>query len=259
MPRYAFIIEYDGGPYAGWQRQQDLRTVQGQIEAAIEKLEPGKGNVQGAGRTDTGVHAEGQVAHVDLEKDWVPDKLRNAINYHLKPDPIALTTCALVDADFHARFSAIGRSYRFDIIARRSPIVRDRGFIWQIGHRLDVDAMQEGANHLIGHHDFTTFRSSMCQALSPVKTLDRLDVVKTPYIGGGEKYTFTIEARSFLHNQVRSFVGTLERVGAGSWAPNDVKNALEAKNRSACGPVSPPEGLSLTQVMYENDPFIAQF
>ena len=211
-----------------------------------------------ARRTDTGVHAEGQVAHVDTEKLWEPNRLRQALNHHLKPNPVALTAAAAVSDEFHARFSAISRRYRFDIIARRSPLVKDRGFAWHIGHGLDLEAMRQGASYLIGQHDFTTFRSTMCQAQSPVKTLDRLDIDAVPYSGGGTRYIFVIEARSFLHNQVRSFVGTLERVGAGSWQPEDVESALDAKERAACGPVSPPQGLSLTSVEYSKNPFDPQ-
>lgn len=255
MPRYAFKIEYDGGPFSGWQRQTDLQTVQGSIEDAIAKLEPDHGGILGAGRTDTGVHATGQVAHVDLKKDWQAERLRQAINHHLKPAPISLTQCAQTDEDFHARFSAIERSYRFEIVSRRSPIVRDRGFVWHLNHRLDLAAMQEAAQYLIGKHDFTTFRSTMCQAKSPIKTLDKLEITAEPYLGDGEKYVFSITARSFLHNQVRSFVGTIERVGAGSWDPLDVKSALEARERAACGPVSPPQGLCLTDVKYSKSPF----
>ena len=255
MPRFAFKIEYDGRPFTGWQRQAETITVQGQIEAALEKLEDGPHTFFGAGRTDTGVHAEGQVGHVDLQKPWQADRLRQAINHHLKPDPIALTAAVEVDGDFHARFGAVERTYRFEIVARRAPIVRDRGFVWHIGHALDVGAMRAGAAHLIGNHDFTTFRSTMCQAQSPIKTLDGLDIDVADYPGGGIKYTFSIVARSFLHNQVRSFIGTLERVGSGAWHPDQVKDALESKDRQACGPVSPPDGLTLVHVRYPNSPF----
>ena len=255
MPRYAFKIEYDGRPFTGWQRQSETRTVQGQIEAALEKLEPGPHTLFGAGRTDTGVHAEGQVAHIDLKKTWEADRLRQAINHHLKPDPIALTAANEVDESFHARFNAIERQYRFEIVARRAPLVRDRGFVWHIGHPLDLERMRAGAAFLIGKHDFTTFRSTMCQAQSPVKTLDLLEISSRPYPGGGQIYTFDIRARSFLHNQVRSFVGSLERVGAGSWAPEKIDWALKQCDRAACGPVSPPDGLTLMRVNYVTEPF----
>lgn len=255
MPRYAFKIEYDGSSYFGWQRQREGKTVQGEVEKALSKLEPNAPSIVGSGRTDTGVHALGQVAHLDAEKLWEPDRLRQALNHHLKPEPIALVDAAEVDPAFHARFDAIKRRYIFRMIARRSPLVTDRGFAWHIGHRLDVDAMREGAAHLLGKHDFTTFRSTMCQAKSPVKTLDRLDVIETRYAGHGHLYEFQIEARSFLHNQVRSFIGTLERVGAGAWDPIQVKQALEAQDRQACGPVSPPEGLYLSDIWYPHDPF----
>ncbi|MEO0341798.1 MAG: tRNA pseudouridine(38-40) synthase TruA [Pseudomonadota bacterium] len=250
MPRYAFKIEYDGGPFVGWQRQKEQLSVQGQIEAALAKLEPDHPGIFGAGRTDTGVHATGQVAHVDLQKKWEPDRLRQALNHHLKPDPIGLTACAEVTDAFHARFSALERRYIFKIVSRRTPLVFEKGYAWQIGHHLDLEAMRTGAAHLIGKHDFTTFRSTMCQARSPIKTVDQISIDKHPYPGSGTQYRFEIVARSFLHNQVRSFVGTLERVGCGSWKPKDVKSALDSRDRAACGPVCPAEGLYLAEISY---------
>lgn len=249
MPRYTLTIEYNGAPFVGWQRQKEHLSVQQVIEEAVQKIEPECGSIFGAGRTDAGVHAIGQVAHVDLHKDWSPFRLSEAINFHLKPHPIAITSCSQVDDDFHARFSAIEREYLFRIIARRAPIVFERGLVWQIRNLLNITAMQEGANYLLGRHDFTTFRSTICQANSPIRTLNQLTIEEIPHPNAME-YRFHIRARSFLHNQVRSFVGTLERVGAGSWIPSDVKTALEAQSRSACGPVCPPQGLYLSAVKY---------
>lgn len=254
MPRYALRIEYDGGPFSGWQRQKEHPSVQGAIEAALAKLEPDVPAIAAAGRTDAGVHALGQIAHCDLAGDWSPFRLSEALNFHLKPAPVAIVACAHVGDDFHARFSAIARRYMFRLISRRAPLVHDRTNAWRVAHALDPDAMQAGADRLIGTHDFTTFRSTMCQAKSPVKTLDELRIETLPYPGGTE-YRFHVRARSFLHNQVRSFVGTLERVGAGSWTPDDVRAALAATDRAACGPVCPPGGLYLADVSYRVDPF----
>jgi len=255
MPRYALKIEYDGGPFAGWQRQaQGQASVQGAIEAALAKLEPGAHTIAAAGRTDAGVHATGQVAHCDLARDWDAFRLSEALNFHLKPQPVAVLAAARVADEFHARFSAVERRYLFRLVQRRAPMTHDRGNVWQVQNPLDVTAIRAGAAHLLGHHDFTTFRSSMCQAASPVKTLDEITVEEAPYPGGRE-VRFFLRARSFLHNQVRSIVGTLERVGAGSWAPEDVRTALEARNRAACGPVCPPQGLYLTEAVYPADPF----
>ena len=254
MPRFALKIEYDGAPFAGWQRQADRPSVQGAIEAALAKLEPADHKIAAAGRTDKGVHAQGQVAHCDLQKDWDPFRLSEAINFHLKPTPVAVVDCAAVDEDFHARFSASARHYIFRIMARRAPLTFGRGLFWQVKYDLDLAALQAGASMLLGTHDFTTFRSTMCQAASPVKTLDRLDVSKITHPEGIE-YRFDVRAKSFLHNQVRSFVGSLERVGVGAWTPDDMARALEAKNRAACGPVCPPQGLYLAHVVYPNDPF----
>ena len=254
MPRYALKIEYDGAPFVGWQRQQSQVSVQGSIEKALSNLENKQHAITGAGRTDAGVHAKCQVAHCDLEKEWEPFRLSEALNFHLRPLPIAVIDCALVDKDWHARFSALERKYLFRLLVRRAPSTHEAGLVWQIGHSLDLSKMIEASKYLLGKHDFTTFRSSICQAKSPIKTLDE---IKIDRIEGwsGDEFRFQLRARSFLHNQVRSFVGTLERVGSGSWDPVDVKKALEAKDRSACGPVSPPHGLYLTDVMYKPDPF----
>ncbi|AZL58697.1 tRNA pseudouridine(38-40) synthase TruA [Tabrizicola piscis] len=255
MPRYALQIEYHGGPFAGWQRQAGgLVSVQGAVEAALAKLEPGPHTIAAAGRTDAGVHATAQVAHVDLTRDWDPFRLAAALNAHLRPAPVAVLACVQVPDTFHARFSATARQYLFRLVARRAPVTHDKGLVWQIAAPPDLTAMREAAAHLIGNHDFTTFRSTFCQANSPVKTLDRIDITDRPYPGGRE-VRFDLAARSFLHNQVRSIVGTLERVGAGAWSPDDVRAALAARNRAACGPVAPPQGLYLVGVSYPTNPF----
>ncbi len=228
--------------------------MQGAIEQALSRIQPGAHTIAAAGRTDAGVHALGQVAHCDMAKDWDPFRLSEALNYHLKPQPVAIVKAARVDADWHARFSAVERQYLFRILMRRAPATHDKGQVWQINHPLDVEAMQEGANMLLGRHDFTTFRSSICQAASPVKTLDELRVEQVQGFSGTEVH-FHVRARSFLHNQVRSFVGTLERVGAGAWTPEDVRAALEAADRAACGPVCPPQGLYLARVGYPEPVF----
>lgn len=254
MPRYALKVEYHGAPFAGWQRQKDQPSVQGAIEGALARIAPGPHTIAAAGRTDAGVHSLGQVAHCDLGTDWDPFRLSEALNYHLKPQPVAITACAAVAPDWHARFSATERHYLFRILCRRAPATHQAGLVWQVKHKLDVAAMQDAARQLTGLHDFTTFRSTICQADSPVKTLDRLDI-QTVETRHGTEVHFDVRARSFLHNQVRSFVGTLERVGAGSWHPDDVAKALEAKSRAACGPVCPPEGLYLAHVVYKDAPF----
>ena len=258
MPRFALLIDYDGTPFNGWQRQAAGQpSVQAALEQALARLEPGEHSIAAAGRTDGGVHATGQVAHCDLVRDWDPFRLSEALNFHLKPAPVAILKAVRVDGDFHARFSATERRYLFRLVARRAPVTHDRGLVWQVLNRLDVEAMRAGAAHLIGLHDFTTFRSTLCQAKSPVKTLDEITITELP-IPGGVEYRFALRARSFLHNQVRSIVGTLERVGAGGWTPDDVRQALEARDRAACGPVCPPQGLYLTGVSYPSDPFADQ-
>lgn len=255
MPRYALKLEYDGSRFCGWQRQADLPSVQGAVEAALARLDAGVPSIAAAGRTDTGVHATGQVATCDMARDWDAFRLSEALNYHLRPAPVAVLACAPVADDFHARFSALERRYLFRLLSRRAPPVLDAGRVWHVRHALDLGAMQAGAAYLLGQHDFTTFRASQCQALSPVKTLDEVSVTAHP-VDNGVEYRFTLRARSFLHNQVRSIVGTLERVGAGAWAPEDVGTALGARDRAACGPVCPPEGLYLTGVGYPVDPFV---
>lgn len=255
MPRYAMKIEYDGTPFSGWQRQVDRPSVQGAIESALAKIQRGPHTIGAAGRTDAGVHAVGQVAHCDLTRDWDPFRLSEAVNYHLKPLPVAITDCARVDDDWHARFTATERRYLFRLAARRAPLALDAGRMWQVKLPLDAAAMQEGADHLLGLHDFTTFRAAMCQADSPLRTLDELRVEEVP-AHTGQMFHIHVRARSFLHNQVRSFVGTLERVGSGHWQPEQVKTALEARDRTACGPVCPPQGLYLAAVTYPDDPFV---
>ncbi len=256
MPRFALKLEYDGTPFSGWQRQADRASVQGTLEAALARLEPDLPAIAAAGRTDAGVHALGQVAHCDMARNWDPFRLSEALNFHLRPAPVAVVAAAAVADNFHARFSAVERQYLFRLVSRRAPMVLERGKVWQVPHPLDLAPMQQAARHLLGRHDFTTFRASQCQAQSPVKTLDELHVeaLDLPH---GREFRFHVRARSFLHNQVRSFVGTLERVGAGAWHPEDVKTALEARDRAACGPVCPPHGLYLARVGYRDDPFAA--
>lgn len=254
MPRYALRIEYDGSPFAGWQRQADQPSVQGAIEAAAARLQPGGAAVFGAGRTDAGVHAAGQVAHLDMARDWAEERLAAALNAHLRPAPVAVTAAARVADGFHARFDAVERVYVYRIVARRAPLTLDAGRAWRVGRPLDAAAMRAGAAQLAGRHDFTTFRSSLCQAPSPLRTLDEAAVEEAEYPGGAE-LRLRFRARAFLHNQVRSMVGTLERVGAGAWAPERVGQVLAARDRAACGPVAPPEGLTLVAVRYPVDPF----
>lgn len=257
MPRYALKIEYDGGPFHGWQVQDGLPTVQGAIEDALRILDKNSEGIQGAGRTDTGVHGLGQVAHLDMADRWDPFRLSEALNYHLKPLPVAILDASEVDGTFHARFSATLRHYYFRLFQRRAPATHDAGLVWQVKHALDLEAMREGAAHLVGHHDFTTFRSTMCQAQSGVKSIDAIEIERVQGASHVE-YQIRVRARSFLHNQVRSIVGTLERVGAGAWEPDAVRTALEAKDRARCGPVCPPHGLYLERVDYPDDPFEAK-
>ena len=240
MTRYRLTVEYDGGPFVGWQRQDNGASVQGALEDAIEKLSATRVTVTGAGRTDAGVHAYGQVAHFDLEKHFEPGKVRDALNHFLRAAPIVAA-----DSEFHARFSATGRHYLYRILNRRSPPALDDGKVWHVSPRLDAEAMHHAAQALVGQHDFTTFRAAECQAQSPVKTLDRLHVSQR-----GEEIHIEASARSFLHHQIRSFTGTLKLVGEGKWQPRDVAKALAAKDRSACGPVAPPDGLYLVKVDY---------
>jgi tRNA pseudouridine38-40 synthase len=247
MPRYRLTIEYHGGPFVGWQRQENGPSVQGALEAALARLGE-SATVTGAGRTDAGVHATGQVAHADLSRDWEPFRLAQALNHHLLPAPVAVLAAARVADGFHARFSAVRRHYLYRIVCRRAPLTLDAGLAWRVAYPLDTDAMREGAAALVGRHDFTTFRSAQCQAVSPVKTLDGIAIERD-----GNEVRFRLHARSFLHNQVRSIVGTLERVGAGRWPAERVSEALAARNRAACGPVAPPDGLYLTRVDYPEE------
>jgi len=245
MPRYRLTLEYDGTPFVGWQRQDNGPSVQGALEAAIEKLSGERVTMTGAGRTDAGVHALGQVAHFDLEKSFEPGKVRDALNYYLRPDPVVVLGADVADAEFHARFSAMARHYLFRILNRRSPPALEQGRVWHVSPRLDAEAMHAAAQLLVGQHDFTTFRAAECQAQSPIKTLDRLDVSSR-----ADEIHIEASARSFLHHQIRSFAGTLKLVGEGKWTPRDVADALAAKDRARCGPVSPPDGLYLVRVDY---------
>jgi tRNA pseudouridine38-40 synthase len=245
MPRYKLVLEYDGGPFAGWQRQDNGPSVQAALEEAVFRLAQERVTLTGAGRTDAGVHARGQVAHFDLVKEFSADTVRDALNAHLRPNPIAVLEAEAVPADFHARFSAVARHYEYRILCRRPPPVLDRGRVWHVGRQLDARAMAQAARSLLGTHDFTTFRSSECQAKSPVKTLDRLDVAEQ-----GDEVVFYASARSFLHHQVRSMVGTLKLVGEGKWKEADVAQALAARDRTRCGTVAPPDGLTLLRVDY---------
>lgn len=255
MPRFAFRLEYDGSPFNGWQRQANQPSVQAVLEGALARLDPAMPRVAAAGRTDTGVHATGQVAHADLGRAWAPERLLQAVNHHLRPHPVAANACALVEDTFHARFTAIERRYTYRLVCRRVPLVHARGLVWHLRHPLALAPMQAAALALAGRHDFTTFRASLCQAASPIRTLDSLRIEERPLDGGGQDFRFHLRARSFLHNQVRSIIGTLERVGAGAWPPERVAEALAARRRAACGPVAPPQGLFLTGVGYPTDPF----
>jgi tRNA pseudouridine38-40 synthase len=245
MPRYKLTIEYDGRPFVGWQVQDNGPSVQGVLAEAIAAFCGEEARVQGAGRTDAGVHALGQVGHVDLAKDWDDETVRDALNAHLRPHPVAVLKAERVADTFDARFSAIRRHYRYRIISRRADLTFERGLAWRIGKPLDSAAMHMAAQRLVGRHDFTTFRHAECQAKSPVKTLDRLDVERTAH-----EIHVTASARSFLHTQVRSMVGALALVGEGKWTADDVSTALEKRDRAACAPVAPPDGLYLTRVDY---------
>lgn len=245
MPRYKLTIEYDGTPFAGWQMQANAPSVQGRLAQAVTAFS-GEGSVPGgAGRTDAGVHAMGQVAHLDLSRDWEPDRVRDALNALVRPDPISVLDCERVADDFDARFSARRRHYLYRIVNRRSPLALERDRAWPVFRPLDADAMDEAAKLLIGRHDFSTFRAAECQARSPLKTLDTLTVSRY-----GEAIEIRADARSFLHTQVRSMVGSLKLVGEGTWRARDLKAALESCDRSKCGPLAPPYGLYLTKVDY---------
>jgi tRNA pseudouridine38-40 synthase len=245
MSRYRLTIEYDGGPFVGWQRQANGRSIQQAIEDALKKLTGEDLTLRGAGRTDAGVHALGQVAHFDLERAWEPDTLRDGLNAHLRPEPVAVLSAEAAAADFDSRFSAIRRHYCYRIITRRAPLVIDRGRAWHFSRPLDAVAMHRAAQRLVGTHDFTTFRSTECQAKSPVRTLEKLDVLLAD-----DEIKVTAVARSFLHNQVRSMVGSLKLLGEGKWGADDITRALEARDRAASGPVAPPQGLYLMRVDY---------
>ncbi len=245
MPRYKLIIEYDGAPFCGWQIQENGPSVQGALETAVKATCGAFVRVHGAGRTDAGVHALGQVAHCDIDKPLPAGRLRDALNAHLRPHPIGVLSAEIVADDFEARFSAIKRHYVYRISNRRANLALDIGKVWRVAKPLDADAMHEAAKRLLGKHDFTTFRDTECQAASPEKTLDQLDVVRD-----GDSITIVTSARSFLHSQVRSMVGSLVWVGEGRWRADDLAAALAARTRAACGPVAPPDGLYLVRVDY---------
>jgi tRNA pseudouridine38-40 synthase len=245
MPRYKLLIEYDGGPFVGWQMQAEGLTVQGVLTAAVEAFSGEQVIVQGAGRTDAGVHALGQVAHIDLAKDWDSDTVRDALTARLRPHPVAVLAAEQVPDGFNARTSAKERHYLYRIVNRRADLALDRGRAWRVGRPLDADAMHAAAQRLLGKHDFTTFRAIECQAASPLKTLDRLDVARH-----GDQIQIAASARSFLHHQVRSMVGSLVLVGDGRWSADDLSAALVARDRKACGPIAPPDGLYLVRVEY---------
>jgi tRNA pseudouridine38-40 synthase len=245
MHRYKLHLEYDGTPFVGWQMQENRPSVQSRLIDAVKAFSGEDVIPRGAGRTDAGVHALGQVSHFDLAKDWEPDKVRDALNAQLRPDPISVLNCERAAEDFDARFSAKARHYLYRIVDRRAPLALERNRAWGVFRPLDAEAMHEAARTLIGNHDFTTFRSTECQAPSPVKTLDRLEISRH-----GEVIRIEVSARSFLHNQVRSMVGSLKLVGDGRWTKRDLKQALEARDRNACGQVAPPCGLYLVKVDY---------
>jgi tRNA pseudouridine38-40 synthase len=245
VPRYKLTIEYDGTLFIGWQIQEKGQSIQGTLIKAILAFAGEKVAVQGAGRTDAGVHALGQVAHIDLAKHWDTDRVRDALNFHLRPHPIAVLAAEQVADDFDARFSALKRHYLYRIVNRRADLALDRNRAWRVPRLLDAEAMHAAAQRLVGKHDFTTFRAAECQAKSPVKTLDRLDVARY-----GDTIEIQAAARSFLHHQVRSMVGSLVPVGDGKWSADELAAVLHARNRSACGQVAPPEGLYLVRVDY---------
>jgi tRNA pseudouridine38-40 synthase len=246
MPRYRVTLEYDGTPFVGWQVQAMGLSVQGRLAQAIAKFSGESPMPRGAGRTDAGVHALGQVAHFDLARAWPTDTVRDAVNFHLKPEPVVVRDCAIVPDSFDARFSATARHYRYRILARRAPSALDSDRVWWVPQPMNAAAMAAAAQVLVGRHDFTTFRAAGCQSRSPVKTLDRLAVTRA-----GEEIVIEASARSFLHNQVRSMVGSLKLVGEGKWTAADLAAALAAANRAACGPVAPARGLYLVRVDYE--------
>lgn len=245
MQRFRITIEYDGGPYLGWQRQANGPSVQGEIEAALLRLTRETVTLRGAGRTDAGVHALGQVGHFDLDANPTERTIRDGLNAHLRDHPIVILDAARAPSGFDSRFSAVARHYLYRILERRPPPALDLHRVWHVAKPLDVDRMREGAAFMLGHHDFTTFRSADCQAKSPMKTLDRLEIRRD-----GAEIRVEASARSFLHSQVRSMVGSLVKVGTGAWPPERIGEALEARDRKACGPLAPPFGLYLTRVDY---------
>ncbi|TDK35302.1 tRNA pseudouridine(38-40) synthase TruA [Rhizobium deserti] len=251
MPRFRMKVEYDGTPYVGWQRQKNGHSVQTALQNAVLSLTGETVVIRGAGRTDSGVHAMGQITHVDLSRDWQPDKLRNAVNAYLMTagEKVSVIEVLAVDDAFDARFSAVRRHYLYRILNRPSPLALEAKRAWWVTRDLDHEVMHAAAQTLIGRHDFTTFRSIHCQAASPIRTLDRLDVTRTAHL-----IEIRATAQSFLHNQIRSFAGTLKLAGQGKMTPEDVRAALEARDRKACGPVAPPEGLYFMQVDYPGDP-----
>ena len=246
MPRYRLTLEYDGGPYSGFQAQAGLATIQGSLERAVTGFCGEAARVYCAGRTDAGVHATGQVAHVDLVKAWPAETVRNALNAHLRPEPVVVLAAEVAAEGWHARFSATERRYRYRILNRPSPPGLEQGHVWHVKAPLDAAAMHAAAQILVGHHDFTTFRDLACQANSPMKTLDVATVERA-----GEEIVLVFESRSFLHRQVRSMTGSLAEVGIGRWTANDLRAALEARDRQACGQVAPADGLYLTGVSYQ--------
>ena len=245
MPRYRLLIEYDGGPFVGWQAQADGPSVQQALEDAVFAFCGERVRIRGAGRTDAGVHAAGQVAHLDLIGTWAPGTVRDAVNHHLGASPVAVIGAGEAGPDFDARHSAVGRTYIYRILNRRAPPALDRGRVWHVGRALDAEAMDGAAGRLLGRHDFSSFRAAQCQARSLVRTLDRLEVTRA-----GDEIRIAAEARSFLHNQVRILVGSLCRVGAGRWTGRDLRRALEARDRAAAGPTAPAHGLCLMGVAY---------
>ncbi len=254
MTRYKLTIEYMGRDYYGWQRQNDFPSIQQAIEDAIEGFSGQKVSVQSAGRTDAGVHARAHIAHVDMaafSKPMDEFAILRAINAYLRPQPISIINVEIANDDFHARFSAVNKFYQYRIVNRAGFLAIDRGLVWHIGKPLDVAAMQEAAKYLLGKHDFTTFRDSECQARSPIKTLDKLDIIARDYDNaGGREILFNVEGKSFLHHQVRNIVGTLSLVGLGKWQPKDMKTAMQAKDRTRGGPTAPCDGLYLMRVDY---------
>lgn len=247
MARYKLILEFDGARFVGWQRQENGLSVQEAVETAAQKFCGERVTVHGAGRTDAGVHALAMAAHLDLEKKTTVDAVRDALNFHMKPLPVAVLHVSEVSEDFHARFSCLARAYEYRIVNRRPPLTLDRGYAWRVTPALDAVAMDRAGQALVGRHDFTTFRAAACQAASPVKSVDTFSVLRH-----GEVVLIRCSARSFLHHQVRSFAGSLVEVGLGRWSANDLEAALGARDRKACGPVAPPEGLYFAAARYEN-------